>query len=171
MPSLSSLEFAFLHCGVHHFLFMLPLLSLFSLSRQGEALAHLDSLPLMTWYSGQTALFLFLLARAASAYLGTALFVALRPLFPFQQAQYVQISPLKPAQLYTLFAGLGSTSKSAISLLFSSYLTLVLCLPPCPLLHLSSYLKLCGRNCFLSPSVPSGYNGFPTLASPGERRG
>ena len=59
------------------------------LSRQGAALAHLDSLPLMIWYSGQTALFLFLLAKAAPAYLPTALSVALRPLFPFRQAQYV----------------------------------------------------------------------------------
>ena len=32
---------------------------------QGAALAHLDSLPLMIWCSGQTALFLLLLARAA----------------------------------------------------------------------------------------------------------
>ena len=29
---------------------------------------------------------------------------------------------------------------------FSSYLTLVLSLPPCSLLHLSFYLKLCGRS-------------------------
>ena len=35
---------------------------------------------------------------------------------------------------------------------------------PCPLLHLSCYLKLCGRsgrNCPSSPPVLSGYNGFP----------
>ena len=57
-------------------------------SRQGAALAHLDSLPLMIWYSGQTALFLFLLGRAAPAFLPTALSVALRPLFPFRQAQF-----------------------------------------------------------------------------------
>ena len=47
---------------------------------------------------------------------------------------------------------------------FSSYLTLVLSSPPCPLLHLSSYLKLCGRsgrNCLLSPPVLSDYNGSP----------
>ena len=37
------------------------------LSRQGATLAHLDSLPLMIWYSGQTALFLFVLAKAALA--------------------------------------------------------------------------------------------------------
>ena len=135
------------------------------LSLQGAALAHLDSLSsLMIWYSGQTALFLFLLTRAASAYLPTALSVALRPLFPFRQAQYVPVFPLKPAPFCTLFAGLGSTNKPAISLLFSFYLTLVLSSPHCPLLHLSSYLKLCGRsgrNCLLSPPVLSGYNGFP----------
>ena len=61
-----------------------------------------------------------------------------------------------------LFADLGSTIKSAIFFLFSFYLTLVLFLPPCPFLHLSFYLKLCGRsgrNCLLSPFVLLGYNG------------
>ena len=120
--------------------------------------------PLMIWYSGQTALFLFLLARAAPAFLPTALSVALRPLFPFRQAQFVPVFPLKPAPFCTLFAGLGNTIKSAIFLLFFSCLTLVLSLPPCPLLHLSCYLKPCGRsgrNCPFSPPVLSGYNGSP----------
>ena len=118
----------------------------------------------MIWYSGQTALFLYLLARAAPAYLPNALSVALRPLFLFRQAQYAQVFPLKPAPFCTPFAGVGNTIKSVISLLFSSYLTLVLSSPPCPLLHLSSYLKLCGRsgrNCLLSPPVLLGYNGSP----------
>ena len=99
------------------------------LSRQGAALPHLDSLPLMIWYSGQTALFLFLSARAAPAFLPTALSVALRPFFPFRQAQYAQVFPLRPAPLCTLFAGLGSTNKSAISL-FLYYLTFILSSPP-----------------------------------------
>ena len=118
----------------------------------------------MTWYSGQTALFLFLSARAAPAYLPTALYVALRLLFPFRQAQFVPVFPLKPAPFCTLFAGLGNTKKSAISLLFFSCLTLVLFSPPCPLIHRSCYLKLCGRsgrNCLFSPPVLSGYNGSP----------
>ena len=134
------------------------------LSRQGAALAHLDSLPLMIWYFGLTSLFLFLLARAALAYLPTALSVALRPLFPSQKAQYAQVSLLKPASFCMLFAGLGSTNKSSISLIFSSYLTLVLSSPPCRLLHLSFYHKLSGRsgrNCLLSSTVLSGYNGTP----------
>ena len=114
----------------------------------------------MIWFSGLTALFLFLLARAALAFLPTALSVAARPLFPSQQAQFVQVSLLKPAPFCMLFANLGSTIKSAISLLFSSYLTLVLFSPLCPLLHLSFYYKLfgrLGRNCLLSP-ISSGYN-------------
>ena len=131
------------------------------LSHQGAAVTHLDSLPLMIWCSGQTALFLFLLARAAPALLPTALSVSLRPLFSFQQAQYVPVFPPKPAPFCTLLAGLDSTNKSAIFLLFFSYLTLVLSSPPCPLLHLSCYLKLSGRNCLLSPPVLSGYNGSP----------
>ena len=162
--SFSSLESAFVHRGVHPFHSMLSLWSPLFLSRQGAALAHLDFLPLMIWYSGQTAMFLFLLAKAAPAFLPTALSVALRLLFPFRQAQYVQVFPLKPAPFCVLFAGLGNTIKSAISLLFSSCLTLVLCSPPCPLLHFSSYLKLCGkcaRNCILSPPVLSDYNGSP----------
>ena len=133
-------------------------------SRQGAILAHLDSLLLMIWYFGQTALFLFLLARAAPAFLPTALSVALRPLFSFRQAQYVPVFLLKPAPFCTLFAGLGSTNKSATFLLFCYYLTLVLSSPPRPLLHLFSYLKLCGRsgrNCLFSPPVLSGYNGSP----------
>ena len=116
---------------------------------------------LTTWYSEQTALFLFLLAKAALAYLPTALSVALRPLFPFQQAQYAQVSPLKPAPLSKLFAGLGMINKSATFLLFSSYTTLVLSSLFCSLLRLSCYFNLSGRNCLLSPPVLSGYNGSP----------
>ena len=118
----------------------------------------------MIWCSGLTALFLFLLARAARAFLPTALSVALRPLFPFQQAQYAQVFLLKSAPFCTLFAGLGSTNKSAISFLFSFYLTLALSSPPCFLLHISFYLNVSGRsgrNCLLSSPVSSGYNGFP----------
>ena len=70
--------------------------------------------PLIIWCFELTALFLFLLARAAPVYLPTALSVALRPLFPFLQAQYAQVFLLKPAPFSTLFAGLGSTIKSAI---------------------------------------------------------
>ena len=119
--------------------------------------------PHMIWYSGQTALFLFLLARAAPAFLPIALSVAPRPLFPFRQAQYVPVFPLKPALFCTLFAGHGNTIKSAIFLLFSYCLTLVLSSPPCPL-HFSSYLKLygkSGRNCLLFPPVLLDYSGSP----------
>ena len=146
-------------------LFPLHALALISLSLAKVRLSPTLTLsPLMIWYFGQTALFLFLLARAAPAYLPTALSVALRPLFPFRQGQYVPVFLLKRAPFCTLFAGLGNTIKSAISLLFFSCLTLVLSSPPCLLLHLSCYLKLCGRsgrNCLFSPPVLLGYNGSP----------
>ena len=76
--------------------------------------------PLMIWCSGQIALFLFLLAKAAPAYLPTALSVALWPLFPFRKAQYVKVFLLKPAPFCKLFAVLGSTNKSATFLLLLS---------------------------------------------------
>ena len=47
-----------------------------------------------------------------------------------QSKQYAKVSLLKPALFSMLFSGLGSTIKSAISLLFSSNLTLVLSAPP-----------------------------------------
>ena len=58
--------------------------------------------------------------------------MALRPLFPFWQAQYAQVFPLKPAPFCTLFAGFGSTNKSAISLLLpdSRYVLTTLSSPP-----------------------------------------
>ena len=99
----------------------------------------------MIWCSGQTALFLSLLAKTALVYLPTALSVASRPPFSFQQVQYAQVFPLKPAPFCKLFAGLGNTNKSSISLLFSYYLSLALSLPPCSLLHLSFYLNLCQK--------------------------
>ena len=69
--------------------------------------------------SRQTALFLSLLAKTALTYLPTALSVALRQLFSFQQVQYVQVFPMKHAPSCTLFVGLGSTNKSAAFLLLS----------------------------------------------------
>ena len=138
------------------------MLSLSSPSLAKVQLSLTLTLPHLTlWYFGQMALFLFLLARAALAYLLAALSVVQRPLFPFQQAQHAQVFPLKPAPFCKLFAGLGSTNKSAISFLFSYYLTLALFSPPCPLLRLSFYLKLSGRsgrNCLLFPPALSGYN-------------
>ena len=83
----------------------------------GAALAHLDSLPRYD-LAILTDGFVFW-KKAAVAYLLTALSVALRPLFPFQQAKYAQVFLLKSAPFCTLFAGLSSINKSAISLLLS----------------------------------------------------
>ena len=52
------------------------------------------------------------LAKAALAFLPTAHFVALRPLFSFRQAQFVEDFPLKPVAFCKLYPGLGNTNKS-----------------------------------------------------------
>ena len=132
-------------------------------SRQGAALAHLESLPphdLVLWTDGSVP---FPFGKGGSGVLANCSLCGTEPT-PIRQAQYVPVFPLKPAPFCTLFAGLGNTIKSAIFLLFFSCLTLVLSSPPCPLLHLSCYLKLCGRsgrNCPSPLPVPSGYNGSP----------
>ena len=100
---------------------------------------------LTIWCSGQTALFLSFLVKTLLVNLPTAFSVASRPPFSFQQAQYAQVFSLKPAPSWTLFAGLGSTNISAISLLFSSYLTLALSPPPSSLSHFCFYLNLCQK--------------------------
>ena len=126
------------------------------LSCQGAALAHLDSLPLMIWYSGQTAL--FLLARAAPGFFPTALSLALRPVFPFWQAKY---APSFSAEVCAILHAL-CRSRQHQQVCHFSFLTIWLSF--CSPLRFSSYLKLCGRsgrNCLLSPPVLSGYNGSP----------
>ena len=121
----------------------------------------------MIWYSGQTALFLFLLAKAAPASLPSALSLALTSLFPFRQAQYVQVSPLKPAPFCTLFAGLGSTIKSAISLLLLSDSCSVLATlfsPPSFLLFQTlwqTWQKLSSLSCFTRLQWVPGHSFLP----------
>ena len=71
----------------------------------------------------------------------------------FQQTQYGQVFPLKPAPFCKLFAGLGSTNKPATSLLLSDSCSVLSSIFP--------FTLISGRNCFLSPPVLSGYNRFP----------
>ena len=143
MPSLSSLKPAFLPCGVY--LSFPCSRSDPPLSHQDTAFAHLDSFPLydlVIWTDDSVP---FPFNKGGLAYLPTALFVALRPFLSFRQAQYVQIFPLTPAPFCTLFAGLGSTNKSAISLLFLSDIRFVLatlCSPPSFLLTHSLWQEL-----------------------------
>ena len=133
-------------------------------SHQDVALAHLDSFAphdLVLWTDNSV---IFPFCKGGSGVPANCSLVVLKPLFPFQQAQYAQVFPLKPAPFCTLFAGLDSTNRSATSLLFSFYLTTALVSAPCPLLYLFFYLKRSGRsgrNCSLSPPVLSGYNGSP----------
>ena len=122
------------------------------LSRQGAALAHLDSLPphdQVIWADGSIPFFFGNGGCGVPGY----------PLL-FWQAQNVQVFPLNPALFCNLFVGLGSIHNSAISLFFS-FPTLALSSPLWPFPRFSFYLNLPGRNSFLFPPVLSGYNGSP----------
>ena len=121
---------------------------------------------LTIWCSGQTALFLSLLAKTALAYLQTALSVASRPTFFSQQAHYAHVFPLKPAPFCKLFAGLGSINKSAIFLFFSYYLTLALSYPSSFLLPQSLPETVFSLFQFYQTTM-----GPRTLVSSGRRRG
>ena len=80
----------------------------------------------------------------------------------FRQVHYVQVFPLKPAPFCTLFAGLGSTNKSAIYLLLLSDSRSVLTtLSSPPSFLLSQTLWRFGRSCLLFPPVLSDYNESP----------
>ena len=109
LPSLCSPPFSF------HASALIPL----SLAKV-QLLLTLTLSHLTIWYYAQTALFLFFLAKAVLAYLPTALSVGLRSLSPFWQAQYDQVFPLKSLPFCKFFAGVGSTNKSATSLLLLS---------------------------------------------------
>ena len=88
------------------------------LSRQGAALAHLDSLPphdLVLWTDGSVPF-----GKGGSGVLANCSLCGTEATLFFRQAQYVPVFPLKPAPFCTLFAGLGSTIKSTISLLLLS---------------------------------------------------
>ena len=89
------------------------------------------------------------------AYLLTALSVALRPLFPFQQAKYAQVFLLKSAPFCTLFAGLSSINKSAISLLLSDSRSVLATLssPPSFLLFQTLWQIWQGQSSFSSCSI------------------
>ena len=100
-------------------------------SRQSAALAQLDSPPLMIWCFGQTALFLFPLARAASAYLPIALSVATLSFSAGPVCSNFSAEACWSRQHH--FSSLVVPSDSLF----------------CPLLHYYfSYLKLCGRSVF-----------------------
>ena len=134
------------------------------LSRQGATLTHLDSLPphdLVLWTDSSVP---FPFGKGSSGVLANCSLCGAEATFSFSARPVCSSFSAEPAPFCTLLAVLGGTNKSAIFLLFSSCLTLVLSSPPCPLLHLSSYLKFCGRsgkNCLLSPPVLSDYNGSP----------
>ena len=167
MPSLTYLELPFFHCGKS------TLSSPCSrsdppLSRQGVALAHLDSLPphdLVLWTDGSVP---FPFGKGGSGVLANCSFCGIKIIFfPFQQAQYVQVSLLKPAPFCTLFAGLGSTNKSPTSLLQSDFHSVLFPIFPFILIRLADLAEAV----FSLLLYYQATMGHRTLVSPRKRRG
>ena len=127
----------------------------------GGALTYFDFLPshdLVIWTDGS----FFPFGKSGSGVLTNCSLCDTEATLSFWQVQFVQVFPLKTAQFYKPFSGLGTTNKSDIPLSSSSP-TLALSLPPCPLLRLFFRLNFSGRsgrNCFLSSLLLSGFNRF-----------
>ena len=133
-------------------------------SRQGAALAHLDSLPphdLVLWTDGSVPV---PFGKGGSGVLANCSLCGTEATLSFSAGPVCSSFSAEACAILHALCWSRQHHKSAIFLLFFSCLTLALSSPPCPLLHLSCYLKLCGRsgrNCLLSPPVLSGYNGSP----------
>ena len=152
---LSSLESAFVPCEVHPFLFMLLLRSTsFSprCSSHSLWLSPTSRFGDVDWWLCSFSL----LAKAALASSPTAHFVALMLLFLFGKPNMLKFFHYSPRHYAS--SPLVSAAPTRLPLLFSSP---SLRLSFCPLLCLSFYLKLSGRNCPLFPPVLSDYNGSP----------
>ena len=144
------------------------------LSRQGAALAHLDSLPphdLVLWTDGS---FPFPFGEGGSGVLVNCSLCGTEATLSFSAGPLFSSFSAEACAILHALCWSRQHNKSAISLLFSFYLTLVLFSPPCSLIHLFFYLKLSGRsgrNCLVSSHVLSGYNGsLETRFSQGTKR-
>ena len=138
-------------------------------SRQGAALAHLDSLPLhdlLLWTDGSVP---FPFGKGGSGVFANCSRCGTEATLYLWKAQNAQVFWLKPAPFCTLFAGLGSTNKSVISLLLSDF---SFC-PRHPVL--SSIFPLISNSLagivFYVLLFYQATMGPRTLVSPGERRG
>ena len=132
-------------------------------SCQGASIAHLDSLPphdLVLWTDGSV---LFPFGKGGSGVLANCSHCGTEATLSFSAGPVC--SSFSAEACAILHAVCWSRQRHKICHFFLFYyLSLVLFSPPCPLLHLSSYLKLCGRsgrNCLLSSSVLLDYNGSP----------
>ena len=134
------------------------------LSRQDATLAHLGSLPshnLALWTDGSTP---FSFGKGGSGVFVNCFLYGTEATLSFSAGPVrSSFSAEAWAFLHALCWSWQYQQVCHFSS-FSYYLTLVLSSPAYPLLHLSFYLNLSGRsgrNCLLSPSVLSGYNGSP----------
>ena len=131
------------------------------LSRQGVALAHLDSLPphdLVLWTDGSVP---FSFDKGGFGVLAICSLCGPGATLSFSAGP---VSLSFPAEACAILHALCWSRQNDQVCHFSSYLTLIQSSPPCPLLHLFFHHKLCGRsgrNCLFSPPALSCCNGSP----------
>ena len=133
-------------------LFPLHALALILLSRQGAALAHLDSFPvhdLVLWSDGSVP---FSFDKDGSGVFANCSFCGTEATLSFSAGSVCSSFQLKPAPFCTLFAGLGSTNKFSISLLLSDCRSVLAALSSPPSFLLSQTLwqtwqELCSLSC------------------------
>ena len=123
-----------------------------SISRQGAALVHLDSLPphnLVIWTDGSVP---FPLGKYGSGVFFNCSLCGTEASLCLSAGPVCSSFSAEACTMLQLFAGCSGTNMSVISLPFYSCLTFALFSPLCPLLCPSFYLNLSGRsgrNCSL----------------------
>ena len=133
-------------------------------SRQGAALAHLDSLPFYDVVLGTDDFVPFLFSKGGSGVLANCSLCGTETTLFFSGSSVCSSFSAEACAILQALCWSGSTNN--VPLLFSSYLNFAVTSPPDPLLHLSFHLNLpgrSGRNCLLSPPVLSGYNESPDI--------
>ena len=136
------------------------------LSRQGVALAHIDSFPphdLVLWTDGSVS---FLFGKGGSGVLANCSLCGTEATLSFSACPVCSSFSAEACTILYVLCWSRQHNKSAISLVSSYYLTLFLSSPPCFLIHLFSYLNLFGRFCrnyLLPPPVLSDYNRSPDI--------
>ena len=170
MSSLSSLEPAFVHCGVHPFLFMLPHRSPFFSSRCGSRSPQLSLPPynLVIWTDGPVP---FLFGKEGFNVLANYSLCGTEATISFYAGSVCSSFSTEACAILQLLSWSRQHQLVCYYYSLSSSPTLALSLPLCLLLDLSFYLKLSGRSGTNRLLYNQATMGPRTLISLWERRG
>ena len=141
------------------------------LTRQDAALVHLDSLPLLIWYSRYTALFPFPFGKGGSGVLTNCLLCGTEATLSFSAGP---VCSSCSAEAYTILNALCWSRQHQQVCHLSYYLTLAPSSPPCPFSifpFTSNSVADLARAVFSFLLCYQATMGPQTFVSPGEHRG